>query len=127
MTGTFGQPAIGPIIGRAQQLSQGFWLAHSSTSAIAEGVGETPMPFLRCFPNPVVEEGTIEVQLPEEEDVRLVLHDLLGRELAVLVDRNREGRNFTLPLYTKELSTGGYRLVLVSNNHRITIPIHVVR
>ncbi|MBL7794708.1 MAG: HYR domain-containing protein [Saprospiraceae bacterium] len=84
---------------------------------------------LPCYPNPFEQTTTIEYVLPVSASVRLTVHDLFGRELAVLVNQTKtEGKhdvNFNasnLPsgTYFYHLQAGDYiatrKMVLLKNN-----------
>ncbi|HLT47339.1 MAG TPA: T9SS type A sorting domain-containing protein, partial [Rubricoccaceae bacterium] len=77
-------------------------------------------------PNPFAGRTTLRYDLPEAAPVRLVVYDLLGREVAVLVDGEREagthaavldGRGFAAGVYVVRMTAGGrdftQRLTLV--------------
>jgi len=72
------------------------------------------------YPNPFNSETTIEFDLPEKVNVKLVVYDILGRKVAVLVDEELpEGKhrvkfdagNLPSGVYIYELRSGRYRSV----------------
>jgi len=60
------------------------------------------------YPNPFNPATTIPYRLPRPSRVRLVIYDLLGRELATLVDRPHEAGPFTVVFDAAALSSGVY-------------------
>ena len=60
------------------------------------------------YPNPFNPETTIRYALPQAGQVRLVVYDLLGHEVAVLVDRSRPAGNHTVRFGAGNLASGLY-------------------
>jgi hypothetical protein len=60
------------------------------------------------FPNPFNPTTTIRYQIPAAERVRLVLYDLLGREIAVLVDGNQSEGPKSVTFDATNLPSGVY-------------------
>lgn len=60
------------------------------------------------FPNPASGTTTIRYELPETETVRLAVYDLLGREVAVLVDERQEAERKVLTFDASRLASGVY-------------------
>lgn len=60
------------------------------------------------YPNPFREQSSIRFSLPKAAQVRLTLHDMLGRRLHVIVDDVREAGNWLAPLDASRLPPGNY-------------------
>ena len=60
------------------------------------------------YPNPFNPETTIRYALPQAGQVRLVVYDLLGHEVAVLVDQSRPAGNHTVRFGADNLASGLY-------------------
>jgi hypothetical protein len=69
------------------------------------------------FPNPFNPTTTIRFQLPAASDVKLVVYDLLGREVAVLVNESKgrgryevtfDGTNISSGMYIYRMTAGKY-------------------
>jgi hypothetical protein len=81
--------------------------------------GEHPLRYAleQNFPNPFNPKTVISYQLPAVSDVRLVVYDLLGREVAVLVNDRRgpgryeaafDGTNLSSGVYLVRMTAGKY-------------------
>ena len=60
------------------------------------------------FPNPFNPETTISFQLPVASTVKLVLYDVLGREVVRLVDESRAAGAYSVRFSAKDLASGSY-------------------
>ena len=60
------------------------------------------------YPNPFNPETTIRYALPQAGEVRLAVYDLLGHEVAVLVDRSKPAGNHTVRFGADNLASGLY-------------------
>ncbi len=80
-------------------------------------------------PNPVRGSATIEYGLPDDQHVRLVVYDILGRRVATLVDQRQTGGRKTAPLNVSAegISSGTYLLRLTADGQTKTSRITVVR
>jgi hypothetical protein len=92
LTGTLGQPVIGGMTGSGTPFyanTVGFWYAQQSISSTTglRSEGQLPTEFRldQNYPNPFNPLTTINYQLPFESTVKLVLFDVLGRQITELV------------------------------------------
>lgn len=97
----------------------------STILAVAPAVA--PAPFaLAAFPNPATRQLTLRYELPRRQAVRLVMSDLLGREIAVLADYTQDAGphelTYALPA---ALSANMVQLTLVTAQGRATLPVSV--
>ncbi len=60
------------------------------------------------FPNPYNPTTMIQYAIPHEQRVQLTVFDLLGREVAVLVDQQQEAGSYRAEFDASSLSTGMY-------------------
>jgi hypothetical protein len=90
-------------------------------SAIAVGVPEekfSPSEFVlhQNFPNPFNPSTVIRYQVPATTPVKLVVYDLLGREVEVLIDETKTPGEYTATFDAKGLSSGVYLYRLEAGN-----------
>ncbi len=92
---------------------------------VAAGREELPgfVKLSRNYPNPFNPETIIEYTLPRTESVRLVVYDLLGREVARLVDGVQPAGRHRVRFQARELSSGTYvyRLETAGEQHMQTM------
>ncbi len=69
-----------------------------------------------AYPNPFNPSTTIRFDLPETAKVRLVVYDMLGREVAVLVDGERSAGEHAVLFEAGKLSSGVYIYRLQAGN-----------
>ena len=82
---------------------------------------------LTSYPNPARQQGTVEYALPDAKKVTLRLYDVLGREVATLVQGRKEAGRHTVRLETDRLSSGVYFGRLQAGDRTLTQKITVVR
>lgn len=82
---------------------------------------------LTTYPNPVRSQATMEYTLPEADDVRLEVYDMLGRRVQVIEDRSREAGTYEVPFDTDGLASGVYFGRLQVDGETRTKKITVVR
>ncbi len=68
------------------------------------------------FPNPFNPTTTIKFTIPSSNFTSLKIFDLLGKEVAVLVNENKEAGEFTIPFNATRLPSGIYFYQLQSGN-----------
>ncbi len=112
IAGTVGQPAIGIANNGTNNLASGFW---SLPINLITGVEEIPSAVVpkefrldQNFPNPFNPSTTIQFALPKNANVTVKLFDLLGREVATLVDEEFVPGEYKLLFETGELASGVY-------------------
>ena len=105
LKGTFGQSAIGNSTNYSKVIISGFWYHLPKVTASTEN-SDTFLPLRfelkQNYPNPFNPLTTIEFTLPKQTKTILMLYDLLGREVATLVD--------------DELDSGLHRVIFEANN-----------
>jgi hypothetical protein len=80
------------------------------TTGVDESGGERPETFAlyQNFPNPFNPMTVVSFQLPVVSTIKLVVYDLLGREVATLVDEVREAGSYEVPFDGARLASGVY-------------------
>ena len=68
------------------------------------------------FPNPFIQETTIDFSIPTEAAIHLSLYDVLGREVRVLLDERRPAGRHSVQLKAGELASGLYLYRLVAGD-----------
>jgi hypothetical protein len=71
---------------------------------------ETPKSFIlyQNYPNPFNPATTIEFEIPERTQVKLIIHDALGYEIKVLLDKDLEPGKYKLNFDARDLPSGVY-------------------
>jgi hypothetical protein len=96
----------------------------SETVTIARQVTQAEL--LPTYPNPVRGHATVHFAVPNQQAVRIVLYDLLGRRVQTVVDTDAEGRT-EAQLDVSGLASGTYFLRMQTEGHTETQRITVVR
>ena len=128
LTGSFGQPIIGPVVALHGNLVQGFWNFRKPLPSSAEQpvAGETP-PSLQCLPNPANNEVTVQALLKKPGRTTLALYDVAGRRVITLMEgMSAEGPRI-FHVNTQQLASGAYTLLLGTEENRTVLPILIVR
>ena len=87
-----------------------FILAPSLSAGVSAEGEELPaeVALLANYPNPFNPETTIRYALPQAGKIRLAVYDLLGQEVAVLVDGSRPAGHHTVRFDGEDLPSGSY-------------------
>ncbi len=125
---TLGQPVAGLFSGADQQIRAGFWRAFTTdvgTQTETEPVPHLPRTFrlLQNYPNPFNPTTTIAFDLPTTARVTLRVFDVLGREVARLMQSERLGPGrYRVTFEAANLPSGVYlyHLDAASENRRFT-------
>jgi hypothetical protein len=72
------------------------------------------------FPNPFNPSTVVGFRLPVYGDVRMTVYDLMGREIAVLVDGPMSAGEHSVTFDAKGLASGVYMVELVAEGRRVT-------
>jgi hypothetical protein len=70
--------------------------------------------FSHCqnYPNPFNSSTTIEFDIPERTNVKLIIYDILGREVETLIDKELEPGKYKVNFEEKDLPSGVYLYTL---------------
>lgn len=117
---TIGQPAGGSSYGDQFAVHNGFRqvpVQRVVTSA-DEITEETPAIYSldQNYPNPFNPSTVIQYSLPEASDVTLAVYDMLGREVASLVDGQKSAGSYEVSFSAMNLSSGIYFYRLSTGN-----------
>jgi uncharacterized repeat protein (TIGR03803 family) len=75
---------------------------------------------LSSYPNPFVGTSTIKYELPFDSKVSIKVYDLMGREIATLVDANKKAGAYTVDFKAGNLNKGFlyYRIIATSKGNQ---------
>ena len=79
-----------------------------TVSSASPYIRPTPLTFGQNYPNPFTDRTTITYSLAQSRQVRLTVHDVLGREVATLAEGFREAGSYEAVLKGSDLSPGMY-------------------
>lgn len=84
-------------------------------------IADNDLPFtLRVYPNPIPDQGAIEIHLWAPSSINLYLTDLTGRKVSMITSGTYQAGLYTLPLKSENLSSGIYLLKGTIDNHQVT-------
>jgi hypothetical protein len=99
----------------------------ASPEAAAAGTGLPAEYALHtAHPNPFADRATLRYDLPEASAVRLAVYDALGREVAVLVDREVEAGRHAAAFDGRALAAGVYVVRMTAGRHAFTQRVTLV-
>ncbi len=103
-------------------------LAHDAVAVAAEETTPEGTFLLdAAYPNPFAARTTVGFTLPVAQDVRLVVYDVLGREVAVLVDGVRQAGAQAVAFEAAGLPSGTYLVRLEAGSVWLTQRLTLVR
>ncbi len=109
---TLGQPAVGKSSNGGQVMCTGFLTGLPLTGGPVSASPAESLPLRfelgQNYPNPFNPSTTIRYQLPSETHVTLKIFDLIGREVATLVDGEMPAGKHTVRYDGKNASSGIY-------------------
>lgn len=70
------------------------------------------------FPNPFNPSTQIKFSVPEAANVKIIVTDILGREVATLVNDNLNAGNYTVDFNAAALSSGVYFYTVITDNFK---------
>lgn len=119
INGTLGQPVIG-VTGNPTYMNQlGFWYQSGVyITGVDQLTEEIPTEYRldQNYPNPFNPATTIRFSLPREEPVILTVFDILGQEVARLVNEKCKTGVYSVTFDAKGLSSGTYIYQLQAGN-----------
>lgn len=100
-----------PFIGSAPDLGA---FEFDPTTEVTQSVNNKPSSFEleQNYPNPFNPATSIKYTIAKKASVKIVVYDLLGREVSTLVNENKEPGNYKINFDGSKLSSGVYLYVL---------------
>lgn len=90
------------------------------TGALVDVEDTTPLPkefsLSQNFPNPFNPTTTIQYSIPKNEYVKIVLYNMLGKEVLTLVDKEMEAGSYDIKLTGNNLASGAYFYKMEAGN-----------
>ena len=79
------------------------------------------------FPNPFNHKTTINYHLPKSTYVTLKVYDLLGNELAILVNEKKQKGDYKVEFNGEKFSSGVYIYTLTAGAYRISKKMTLIK
>lgn len=109
--GTYSDPNYVTSFGRLEASKE------KSDKPISSIVEEIPSDYsISNYPNPFNPTTTINYQLPENGFISIKVYDLLGKEIATLVNENKSGGYYHVNFDASKLTSGVYIYTITANN-----------
>jgi hypothetical protein len=129
--GTIGQGDAAWRQSSTMRLSSGFWLPAGYGPSSQAGPPKETLPteyaLHQNYPNPFNPTTVIKYELPQAGDVKLVIYDLLGREVRVLVDEKKAAGVYEIHFDAMGLSSGFYFYRLQAGNYIATKKLLILK
>ncbi len=87
-------------------------------------VEQSSISHLEMFPNPTDDELNVSFDLPNTDDLSILMVDLSGKIIQKHLVKAKEGKNLIM-MNTQELAAGMYQLRIVTSNGQKTLPFIV--
>lgn len=79
------------------------------------------------YPNPFNPTTSITYNLPVDGNVTIKVFDILGNEVAVLINDNQKAGAYTIPFYAKEFASGIYICKMNSSSFSSTVKMMLIK
>ncbi len=118
MNGTIGQSVVGTVSGSQFSVGQGFWHSLNFTNDVHRDPGFANGYLLeQNYPNPFNPSTTIAFSIPERQKVTLKIMNLLGEEVARLIDgESMEAGKYEYEYQALSIPSGTYIYRLEAGN-----------
>lgn len=93
-----------------------FWFGDSPVSVKNEGNTPTTFSLSQNYPNPFNPATTVDYSIQSVGLVTLKVFDILGKEVASLVNETKEPENYSVTFNVSDLPSGIYIYTLTNNN-----------
>lgn len=131
LVGTAGQALTGITAGAANKSSLGFWYARKGMTLtdVRPADERLPAAFMleQNYPNPFNPATVVGYQLPVAARVRLVVYDMLGREVAVLVNEEQTAGKHVARFEAPGRASGMYVCRMIAGGFTATKTMMLLR
>jgi immune inhibitor A len=121
---SFIDSSSGPVYSyRLKQIDRSFAVHYSdpivpnSSTGIEQPIGPTTCALYQNYPNPFNPTTGVRFQVPGVSDVKLVVYDILGKEVAVLVNERKAAGQYEVKFDGAGLASGVYIYRLVAEKY----------
>ncbi|QQS36602.1 MAG: T9SS type A sorting domain-containing protein [Ignavibacteriales bacterium] len=119
LTGTVGEAVTGIISGSSYRNTSGFWSVYSQITVTGIDDKETIPSSFRMeqnYPNPFNPSTKIRFSVPEKSSVSLKVYDVLGNEVAELVNEDKEAGWYDISFDASGFASGVYIYRVIAGN-----------
>ena len=119
-------PLNGAVEYRLKQMDTDGSYEHSKTITVELGI-PTLYSLKQNYPNPFNPTTIIAYQIPKEGLVSLKVYDVLGREVSILVNENKDAGKYAVEFNSIRLTSGTYFYRLTSGSYTETIKMIILK
>ncbi len=119
-------PLVGKNYYRLKQIDFSGEFAYSQ-EIMVEVKGLTDFQLFQNFPNPFNPSTKVQFSVPQQSDVRITLHDILGRELELLFDDKVDAGMQEFVVDAGNLASGVYLVRMITGTFNKTIKISLLK
>ena len=94
----------------------GIWKYDPTPTTVEDIVLPQQFSLSQNYPNPFNPSTTIKFNLAENGNVRLIIFDILGKEVVTLLDENKNAGEYQINFNASSISSGIYFYKLITNN-----------
>ncbi len=111
------EPVNGEISYRLKQQDYDGSFSYSNIVKVYFNTVPLTYQLFQNYPNPFNSSTIITYQIPGDEFVTLKVFDVLGSEVAVLIEGNKKAGYYSIPLNANDLGSGIYFYTMVTENY----------
>ena len=131
IVGTLGQNLIGVSSNANNTSSAGFWDQPTDLITSVEQIENDLLPtefrLEQNYPNPFNPSTTIQFSLPKTSNVTIRIYDILGREVATLLDEEYQPGQYKIIFEAGQLASGLYMYRIQAGDFRETKKLMLLR
>ncbi len=118
---TVGESFVGKSVSAANQQQVGFWYVYQQQTITAVDNEGTTMPTVfkleQNYPNPFNPSTTIKFAVPERSNVMLKVYNIMGEEVIILVNEEKDRGWYEVKFNATGLSSGIYLYSIQAGNY----------